>query len=642
MSRKYWFLLLLSYSVVALEIVAAQENKPQTSNEITSLNAEEADVRLDELTEDDSMPPHDALQALEQLINDARANNWQRIEIKASVTKAEILAYLERLPEATAIIERYLPVAEQLQYNKLVIRFKLVKLSISDSVGFTEEISQLISQLMEEADTWQDKDEAGYIYLSIGQSQYAHGFLEDSLKNLKKAYDIYIESNDQSNLSDTLNSLANLYSDFGDNQTAISYLQEALIIKKKVQDIFSSSVIAYNLGKIYAKDKQLELAEASINESLSLAKQINDEIGVYWAKMGLADIYRADGRYSEAIALFSETAAVFKQTGANSELFNAVSGLFDCYYALKQYQLAGKQLEIMKNLGAVLNSEDSERQILKRESNLAYALGEYDKAYQALKLLSEQQQKRHELEKKQNIQRLKVSFDTDITLNKNQLLQKENEVKQLRIDRQNSQRLLLIVIVCLSVILVLFIAALLYRQIKRRQFYRDLALKDPLTEAPNRRSVISAAEQMLAETSVSNVLILIDLDNFKSINDTYGHDVGDDVLKAFAQSCRENLRKQDAYGRYGGEEWLLVLQDLDENQAYSVLQRIHATLNSQPIKGYPENRLINFSGGAVIDSTENIHQLQVAVKLADKRLYDAKQAGRNAVTFVEHMRPIAQ
>jgi len=163
-----------------------------------------------------------------------------------------------------------------------------------------------------------------------------------------------------------------------------------------------------------------------------------------------------------------------------------------------------------------------------------------------------------------------------------------------------------------------------------------LSLTDPLTGAANRRAIMDFANRELASLRSSSrpmTVILMDLDHFKMINDSFGHDVGDEVLKATSDSLQTMLRETDMVGRYGGEEFLLVLPQTDEAMAVQVVERIQAALRGLSQR-YSKFRDLKISASYGICSVtkpmdENRVTADEILKCADVSLYKAKAAGRD-------------
>lgn len=162
---------------------------------------------------------------------------------------------------------------------------------------------------------------------------------------------------------------------------------------------------------------------------------------------------------------------------------------------------------------------------------------------------------------------------------------------------------------------------------------RERANKDLLTMLPNRPAVFSALEQELARCHRDRRtvgVILLDIDHFKKINDTYGHFAGDAVLRETANRLRHNMRPYDVIGRYGGEEFLVVLPNCDLNQAAHQAERMRLRLSTDcmMVDG-AELRVTASFGVTVSDGSER--SPDVFVRVADEALYRAKGSGRNCV-----------
>jgi two-component system cell cycle response regulator len=183
-------------------------------------------------------------------------------------------------------------------------------------------------------------------------------------------------------------------------------------------------------------------------------------------------------------------------------------------------------------------------------------------------------------------------------------------------------------------------------QIRRKRFQERLrdsyeislsmALTDSLTGLYNRRYLEVHLEKLLKknkESKKSLAVLMIDIDHFKPVNDTYGHNVGDEVLKIFAKRLQDNLRSFDLVARLGGEEFVAILPDVTEKRAHHVAERLRRSICEEAfVVGSPEPIKISTSiGGSLIDFEE--HTVHEALERADKMVYEAKEGGRNCVFF---------
>ncbi|MDP2653513.1 MAG: GGDEF domain-containing protein [Candidatus Omnitrophota bacterium] len=175
--------------------------------------------------------------------------------------------------------------------------------------------------------------------------------------------------------------------------------------------------------------------------------------------------------------------------------------------------------------------------------------------------------------------------------------------------------------------------ALALRRIRLYQQIERLALTDGLTEAHTRRYILERFEEELRRSSLraSPVsFLMIDVDYFKRINDEHGHLTGDQVLRAIASLIKENIREIDLVGRYGGEEFCVILPDTSRDGAHFVAERIRSAVASKTILVYDAAVKVTLSIG-IAASPEDGKWSQELVDKADWALYRAKKLGRNRI-----------
>lgn len=161
---------------------------------------------------------------------------------------------------------------------------------------------------------------------------------------------------------------------------------------------------------------------------------------------------------------------------------------------------------------------------------------------------------------------------------------------------------------------------------------RTMATVDELTSLVNRRymnEVLTAEERRSAAPDRPMCIALLDIDFFKSVNDRFGHDGGDIVLRTFAAAARDELRADDILARWGGEEFLLMLPETAVDEARQVLRRIAERVRAVKIPDFDLDRDVTFSGGLV--QRKGSEPFAETITRADKAMYQAKSSGRNKV-----------
>ena len=162
-----------------------------------------------------------------------------------------------------------------------------------------------------------------------------------------------------------------------------------------------------------------------------------------------------------------------------------------------------------------------------------------------------------------------------------------------------------------------------------------LALTDALTELPNRRFAMERLEQEWALSTRGDRTLscmMVDIDHFKSINDKFGHQAGDDALKAVANSLRQSARTQDVVCRYGGEEFVVICPDADIDAAYQGAERLRLNVAALNMKNQGANIRLTISIG-VAEKKAGVASIDDLLNNADECLYAAKDGGRNQTVF---------
>ncbi|MBM4125127.1 MAG: diguanylate cyclase [Nitrospira sp.] len=175
--------------------------------------------------------------------------------------------------------------------------------------------------------------------------------------------------------------------------------------------------------------------------------------------------------------------------------------------------------------------------------------------------------------------------------------------------------------------------------IAAREAFHLQATHDSLTGLWNRAAIFDALERESARAKreqTTFAVILADMDHFKRINDTYGHATGDIVLVEATKRLSSAIRAYDALGRYGGEEFLLVLPGCDERNARRLAERIRAGLEGSPVETDDGRTIpISLSLGVAIGGADDAEPPETLVKLADQALYRAKERGGNRVEVAQ-------
>ena len=233
----------------------------------------------------------------------------------------------------------------------------------------------------------------------------------------------------------------------------------------------------------------------------------------------------------------------------------------------------------------------------------------------------------------ERIAELDKTYATDHKLKQNELLVNQNEIERLKIkDAENKkfaqQRNISILVTTVVVFLLL-----LFKQLKIRKRLNFLAKTDTLTSLYNRRTLFEQGE-FLVDTAKSEQqplsVILLDIDFFKNINDTYGHDAGDHVIKEIAQLGSETMRSRDVFARLGGEEFAGILPGVNCAEAKAIAERLREKVENMELSSLKIKQQVTVSiGVACLDLLSS--DFDELLNAADIAMYFAKANGRNRV-----------
>ena len=176
--------------------------------------------------------------------------------------------------------------------------------------------------------------------------------------------------------------------------------------------------------------------------------------------------------------------------------------------------------------------------------------------------------------------------------------------------------------------------------VSARESMRHAATHDSLTGLMNRGEILAMLERELERARRRHIpvgVILGDIDHFKNVNDTLGHLFGDEALREVCRRLRSQLRVYDGVGRYGGEEFLLILPDCDLADAVARANELRETIARTPVVWSGQEKLVTMSMGVAVSVCDGKNEMEVLLNQADAGLYAAKEKGRNRI---EHVAPV--
>lgn len=413
---------------------------------------------------------------------------------------------------------------------------------------------------------------------------------------------------------------------------ALPYFQRAVDFYKSQQNALDASIALYGLGNSYAKLGDLERGRIHLEESRAFAEQIDDFQGVAYALKELANIDYKQGQFNAALVKLQKAKALTKE--ANNPYLNIDIGnyLIDVYIALNEIGLAQEAIDYANSF---INNESMPVHSIRleeRRAALLAAKGNYKNAYERLvKVINERVALINEQSSKQLLQ-LRTQYELQASEHENELLQSVNKATAQELLAQQSRNVLLSLLLVLAAVIVILVSYIGVRNMQIRRKLQVLANEDALTGLLNRRRSMELIEHQLKLAYRHGhplTIAILDLDHFKSINDYFGHQTGDEVLRAFGQLLKQVARSTDITGRIGGEEFVIALPHTDLEGAENLLQKLRTEVHRIPSLIECEVDSTSFSCGLCLASLkQGVTEL---LARADNALYQAKSRGRDRI-----------
>jgi diguanylate cyclase (GGDEF)-like protein len=475
------------------------------------------------------------------------------------------------------------------------------------------------------------------LLITRGLMQYRQDRTDLAIGSLTQAYRASTAPEFAAPRINSASMLSSVMRSTGDYVQALALNQEVVDWDTRQGATLSLSVNRFLRGKILNLMRQYTAAIGEFTEARKLSVQLDDTQGVAFAdlldcsaRIELGQLDLAASECDNALRAFTaaRSAGEVKETqGLLARIALANDHAEKALYTLN---------EVLDHGGAdLLPSRVASLYQWRARANAA--LHNYRDAYADLTEYARLYAAANDAERSRAATALRARFETDQEIERNILLQRELGVSQVQSQRQ-ARELRWNAIVVTSGVLV--IALLIYFLIVNRRYRQQLvklASQDALTGLPNRRRTAELATAALADATAAQsplTIAIIDMDHFKIINDRCGHAAGDFVLKEFARIGRETLRETDVLGRWGGEEFLLIMPEATLDLALASLERMRTLVFGIHLPASGAGLRVTISAG-LSTSIRHGRSLDEMIARADSALYAAKHEGRDLVRVAD-------
>ncbi len=591
-----------------------------------------------------SVDPNKILSRLlsESVADDASAIDKAQFHLLLSQTYFALTYPHEALQHA----QTGLTFVDSIEQPWLYHQLRLAEALAYDSIGSPAKGIELASTALNWAISQQDNAlqlDALYVRgaLAISLVDYPTAIID-----LQQAYELAPQPRSRISKGQVAGAMALVYEYRREAQLSIPYFEEAVAYHEQHNEWLELSISLYGLGRANKNIGKTELGKAQLQRSAELAHQVNDIQGVAYAFKELAGINISEKQFDTAEQQLLEAQKIFDRAQNPYMQLDVASTLLELALVKGQPDRASLYLHKARQYLDPVSMPIQKISLDEQAARLTALTGDYQQAYQQLEQTVRVKQAIYSQQSTEQLHQLRSHYELEAKEQKNQLLERQNELQKLTLAAQQKQNISLWAMFGFSLLICFLLGIMVYRNQQNKQRLLRLANVDGLTGLLNRRKTLEML-QLQFDLAVRHhfelCVVIVDLDYFKKINDQFGHATGDKVLQKFGLLCLKTFRHTDIVGRIGGEEFLIALPHTAQPAAENLLANLRerAQMMSADID-VPDLNISVSCGLSVYQRQDSIEELMAQ---ADDALYQAKQYGRNRVEIFtdnssQHLLPV--
>ncbi|RUO67083.1 tetratricopeptide repeat-containing diguanylate cyclase [Idiomarina ramblicola] len=550
-----------------------------------------------------------AFEKLDKLLTMTEKSELADVITEARATQVELLQAEGKQGEAFLLINDVeIPLANARNPRVRYYAHNLISRIYADWNRYDDALRHLLlaQEAVNETNNERTPVRKQYLDYSIAIIQSELKNWEGSLKTISNAIENAKEDGLTYDLPDFYLHKSYVEAGLGDREASLDSLRDAYQTAVKDEREYLLPVILNNFGDHYMYEEEWENARSHLREALGLAEAVEDKWMAQTVHFNLGFIDVRQG--------------------------NTEAGLEEMREAVQFYRDEDIKIEVEGMLG---------------ELALAYEFaGQYKKQAETLKQQMELMDELYQNDQQQNLANLQHLYESKDKEQQIELLERQNELKQQLLEINEQRNLIWLLLGIVAIFAAIFIL-LLYRKARRanlrlkeaNNLLADQSRKDPLTGLFNRRALQEEMEERQQHgerreaSTHSDGLILLDIDFFKRINDKYGHAGGDEVLREISRRLQKECRVSDKLIRWGGEEFLFLVRNVDSSDLEEMSERILREIAKEPViyegKKIFVTTTIGFIQLPFADISEQEMDWEKVLQVADMALYTGKAHGRN-------------
>jgi diguanylate cyclase (GGDEF)-like protein len=524
--------------------------------------------------------------------------------------------------------------------SDLAVRMRTVRALVSTNVGGIDAATVELTRVIDAIGT--DRPLAmGCLLRDRGWLNFRDGNPDQALDDLLRSYALLrrVASREEAMVAAGRLSMAQF--SVRDYPQALQLVDETIAFFREQKAGVRLATALDRRAAILKAAGRLDEALLAAEEALKIHDGIKDRVGTGLSQMRMCGVLIERNALQEAGEWCDRAEATLSQTsGMDDNDYRTLAALRGrLYLALGRSKEAVAQFDRAIAPGGAQPADDI-AELYELRSRAHAAVGDYPAAFNDQGEFLRRVREQGTLDRIREVAQLRVQFENDQEKQKIALLEKDAKIKEERINSQTRTTQLVAIAGLTGLVTAFFLGYALLSNRRHRAELIRLAERDELTGLLNRRAIVRKAVEYLSRARESKgtlIIGLIDLDHFKSVNDRFGHAVGDQLLQRLAISLRTALHTREVFGRYGGEEFLVLFPDSTMEQAREGAERLRKALRDSPLNIEGQEVTVSLSMGLASYESGDVLYDQVA-RRADIALYVAKTQGRDRVEVYNPLR----
>ncbi|MCY9825342.1 diguanylate cyclase [Vibrio chagasii] len=426
-------------------------------------------------------------------------------------------------------------------------------------------------------------------------------------------------------ISGVYNDIGNLLKELKQYEKSTQYLEEALDLRADASGLMKAQV-HHSLADLYLTQSQSDLAIYHFEQAHKLLRESSHNYGIALTNLGLGKAYTQTQKYDLARSYLVESLEAANELNNDGIRINAYLAVSDMFEEKKLMAEALNYASQALKLAEQVSRHKYTAQALLQLSEIHKALNDYQQAFIYYQRYSSIQMEARDTDNRLALEALDIAHTKYEQELESSLLFHQANIDRLHIEKMERQRWVY------NIIVILLLCGASFMVFANKTI-RSKAAIDAMTKAYNRTEIIRRIKRVKRsqETNKQHVLILLDLDKFKKINDEHGHPTGDRAIVHISRQIRKHLMSGELFGRLGGEEFVVMLTDTTPPEVRERVEELHYAISSTVFLSESKKPLNVTASFAYLATSNALSDFDELYSVLDQALYQAKSNGRNCI-----------